>query len=204
MQNATQTERAPLVKIVGTVADIILAPAPNKPGKIELESGKMLHAFADKLQMVRKGEAYDFGCEPTEFRGVLNHTVRAVRAAGGSDKPGPAPANYVTTEEVLAQRRPQPDPINYTQRPGTRTEGMEFHEPRTAAQPKPQTNNGNGYKGWTPEDRKSAFRCALMTAAVTARVVNPFDRNDIARATIEIDAGYDLAEQHRIEQDHQG
>jgi hypothetical protein len=177
MNGTTNTERPPLVKIVGTVADIILASAPNKPGKIELESGKMLHAFPDKLQMVRKGEAYDFGCEPTEFRGVLNHTVRAVRAASGSNPLGSTPSTFVTTEEVLPQRRP------------ARAEGQSFTEPHrngatltTAAAQKPQAQQQNGYyRPTAPKDSERMWTCAILGHYVDRGDV-PLDKETVKAA----------------------
>lgn len=178
MNGTTQADRPPLVKIVGTVADITLASAHNKPGKIELESGKILYAFPDKLQMIKKGETYDFGCETTEFRGVLNHTVRAARAAGGSDKLGPAPSNFVTTEEVLAQRRPQPQRaidaqavlLNSGQsaRQEPRGDFTEFREP---AQTKAPLQSQNYYKPTNPRDAKRMALCSWINAFIqTGRV----------------------------------
>ena len=176
MNGTTNTERPPLVKIVGTVADIILASAHNKPGKIELESGKILHAFSDKLQMVRKGEAYDFGCEPTEFRGVLNHTVRAVRAAGGPSKQlGSTPGSFVTHEEVLAQRRPQraidaQTVLLNAGRQEPRGDFTEFREP--VQQVKPQTQQSKDYyKPTNPRDAKRMALCSWINAFIqTGRV----------------------------------
>jgi len=195
MNDTTNTERPPLVKIVGTVADIILASAHNKPGKIELESGKILHAFSDKLQMVRKGEAYDFGCEPTEFRGVLNHTVRAVRAAGGSDKQlGSTPGNFVTTEEVLAQRRPQPQRaidaqavlLNSgqpaAQRPEPRGDFTEFREPARA---KPQAPQQNGfYRPTHPVDAVRMWTCAMLTKDIEMGRVGTTEDELVERAIV--------------------
>jgi|HubBroStandDraft_2_1064218.scaffolds.fasta_scaffold00132_34 hypothetical protein len=194
MNGTPQTERPPLVKIVGTVADIILASAPNKPGKIELESGKMLHAFADKLQMVKRGEAYDFGCEPTEFRGVLNHTVRVVRAAGGSDKLGAAPSNYVTTAEVLAQRRPQPQRaidaqtvlLNSGQpaRQEPRGDFAEFREPVRAAKPQaPQQQNGF-YRPTHPVDAVRMWVCAHLTKDIEMGRVGTTEDELVERAIV--------------------
>jgi hypothetical protein len=156
--NTATMERPPLVKIVGTVANIVLAEATNKPGKIELTSGKVLRAFADKLQQVKKGDTYDFGCEPNEFRGVLNHTVRAVRAAQATPEPQRAmPAQ--------AQREPtrQSAPIEPPRQPPT--------------QP-----NGNGhYRPTHPRDAERMFVCSTLNAYIQTGRVECVEDELIAR-----------------------
>lgn len=56
----------------------------------------------------------------------------------------------------------------------------------------PQNGNGNGYRSPSPEDKKSMFRCACITAAIKSRQVT-LDRNAIAALIVEVDAGYDMA-----------
>lgn len=197
MNGTTQTDRPTLVKIVGTVADIMLAPAHNKPGKIELENGRILHAFSDKLQMVERGRSYDFGCEPTEFRGVLNHTVRAVRAAGGSDKLGPAPANFVTTEEVLAQRRQQPQRAIDAQavllnsgRQEPRQDFTEIANGPAPAQAKPQAPQYYQQRPTAPKDGKRMCVTSLMNAGIISHQIQ-FTRESLAAAFRAVSDAYD-------------
>lgn len=56
----------------------------------------------------------------------------------------------------------------------------------------PPNGNGNGYRSPSPEDKKSMFRCACITAAIKSRQVT-LDRNAIAALILEVDAGYDMA-----------
>jgi hypothetical protein len=166
MHGTAQPERPPLTKIVGTIASITLAEASNKPGKIELTNGKILRAFPDKLQMVREGGSYDFGCEPTEFRGVLNHTVRAVRATGGSSEVAPAPPNFLTQEEVAAQRRPQRaiDAQATLLSHGSTTQNLQGnsgHAPQPTA-PKTATPQNGYYRPTAPKDSERMWTCAIL------------------------------------------
>jgi len=171
--NATTTiERAPLTKIVGTVEDITSAPDRSKPGKILLTSGKVLRAFADKLQMVERGGTYDFGCELNDVGGVVYNNVKAVRAAVPDAQP-----RQQQRAQAQVQREPtrQSAPIDPPQ-----------HEPR------PNNGGNNGYyRPTSPADKKSMFRCACVTAFIRAGQLRA-DRNEIAAFIAEIDAGYDM------------
>lgn len=63
---------------------------------------------------------------------------------------------------------------------------MDVAQPKTA----PQTNSF--YRPTSPEDKKSMFRCACVTAAIKSRQVN-LTREGIAALIREVDGGYDDA-----------
>ena len=65
-------------------------------------------------------------------------------------------------------------------------------------QPAPQNGNGNGYyRPTSPEDKKSMFRCACVTAAIKSRQVT-LTRDALAELITEVDAAYDMAVERRI------
>ena len=61
----------------------------------------------------------------------------------------------------------------------------------TIRTPALQTNGTQYYRPTSPQDKKSMFRCALLTAAIKSRQL-PLTRDAIAAAIAEVDAGYDL------------
>ena len=145
------TQLPPLVKIVGTIAEIIPAPASNRSGRIVLTDGKRLGAFPDKLKNVKEGGTYDFGCTKSIRDGVMYLDVKAVRETA-------PPADSVVPEVA---RNP------------TNGKKMDYYRPTS------------------PEDKKSMFRCACVTAFIRAGQLRA-ERNEIAAAIAEIDAGYDM------------
>lgn len=152
------TKLPPLVKVVGTIAEIIPAPAANRSGRVVLTDGKKLGAFADKLTKLNVGGTYDFGCTKKVVDGVAYFDVKTWRPAAALEPD--------TTSQPAATHGKKMD--------------QQFYRPTS------------------PEDKQSMFRCAMMTAFVHAGQVR-IDREEIARAIVEIDAGYEIAINHPAE-----
>lgn len=165
--NTTTMERPPLIKIVGTVEEILSAPARNKPGRIKLTDGKSLSAFADKLQMVEYGRTYDFGCERNEVNGVIYHNVKAVRET--------------TAEAQLRQTRAQAQ--NGAQNAAPR-QSAPIEPPQHEHRPNNGGNGNNYFRPTSPKDAKRMFICSQLNAIITSRQID-LDANSIA-ATIEM------------------
>ena len=171
--NTVTTERPPLTKIVGTVADITAAEARNKPGKIELEDGKILRAFADKLQMVQVGGTYDFGCERNEVGGVTYNNVKAIRASSAPQHQHPRAQAQHARQDV--QRSEPPEPERQPQR-----------QPNNGG----NGNGGNYYRPTAPKDARRMFICSQMNALITSHQVQP-NAQAIADAIAMLSEAYD-------------
>lgn len=144
--NTAVLERPPLTQIIGTVVKIIDPPAANKPGKIHLDDGKILSAFAEKISYVQPGGTYDFGCK---INGVYKnvHTVR----------PAAAPrAQAQTARQPVRQSAPVEPPHQEPQRPT-------------------QNGNGNNqyFRPTSPKDARRMFICSQMNALITSHQVQP-------------------------------
>jgi hypothetical protein len=120
------------------------------------------------------GGSYEISFSTTQSNGYTNRTIKSA-----------APVQ----QQARAQTRAQNDPAeNYPSRQAARRDA----EP-TPREPQrqPQNGNGNYYRPTSPEDKKSMFRCACVTAFIRAGQLRA-DRNEIAAAVAEIDAGYDM------------
>lgn len=139
--NTMTMERPPLVSIVGTVINISPAPAGNRSGKIKLDDGRILSAFADKLQMIEIGGTYDFGCVVTQKAGVNYHDVKAIRPAA---------------QQYSAPPRSQPA----RQAPGETQRSAPVNQ---HVDPPRQPSNGNNYyRPTAPRDAERMFVCANL------------------------------------------
>ena len=169
--NTVAMEREPLVSIKGTVTEKVAAASSRQPGKVKLSNGQFLHAFAEKLQQIQPGLAYDFGCSRSEFKGVNQNTIRAFKLIGDV---GPAPANFITREEIEAQRQPRA-----AQAVPTNLRG-EYSVVETAPQqaPKAAPAGNQYYRPTAPRDAERMFTTATLghfidrgTVTLDARVI---------------------------------
>lgn len=160
-----------LTQIIGTVHQITPAPAANRSGRIKLDSGQILSAYPEKLKLAVEGGTYEFGCSETHKGGVVYYDVKIVR-----------PVEAVDASQFRAPvARPQRGPTAPQQ------------SPAPVVKPAPSNGNGNGYyRPTSPEDKKSMFRCACVTAAIKSRQV-ALTRDTLAELIAEIDAAYDMA-----------
>ena len=83
---------------------------------------------------------------------------------------------------------PQAEPINYTQRPAGRTEGVEIREPQrngatltTAAPAKPQVQQNGYYRPTAPKDSERMWTCAILGHYVDRGDV-PLDKESVKAA----------------------
>lgn len=167
--NTAVAEREPLVTISGTVLEKTAAPSARHPGKVKLTNGKILHVFPEKLQQIQDGQTYEFGCSTSEYKGVLQLTMRSFK--------------HITPHGHQANVE------NYPSRQAERA-GVPASEPRQAKPPQPSSEGGY-YRPTSPADKKSMFRCACITAFIRAGQLR-IDQKEIAAAIAEIDAGYDM------------
>jgi len=120
----------------------------------------------EDLHHYHPGETYEVQSITTQSNG---YTTRTIKNAAPVERQPPR------AQPAHAQR----DPVR---------QSAPVEQPR---QPQPGNGNGN-YRSPSPEDKKSMFRCASVTAFIRAGQLRA-DRNEIAAAIVEIDAGYDIA-----------
>ena len=173
--NTMTMERPPLVSIVGTVVNISPAPAGNRSGKIKLDDGRILSAFADKLQMIEIGGTYDFGCVVTQKAGVNYHDVKAIRPA--------------QSQQYSAPPRSQPSRVA----PGETQRSAPVNQ---HVDPPRQPSNGNGnngayYRPTSPKDARRMFICSQMNALIQSHQIAPLNAQSIADAIAMLAEAYD-------------
>jgi len=152
-----------------TVMAVLQPKGPKRPGHLKDQDGVLWSVWPEKLGQYQIGRDYEVEYE-------MNGTYRNVKGGRAATPPGPAPDNFVTMSDVQRNSRPTSTVANGST-VGTRKAPMDQQ---------------NYYKPTSPEDKKSMFRCACVTAFIRAGQLRA-DRNEIAAAVSEIDAGYDMA-----------
>jgi hypothetical protein len=158
--NTMTAERPPLTQIIGTVVFKSPAPAGNKPGKIKLEDGKFLYAFADKLQMIEIGGTYDFGCA---INGVYNN-VKVVRPLA------PQQQAFQQSPHRPQQQRSAPVP----NQPPRLSDIVHMNELENAPRKIIEYNRPTH-----PRDAERMFTCSILNAFIQTGRID----NDVAALT---------------------
>jgi hypothetical protein len=187
-----------LIHVTGKVVMIQPAPAPNRSGKIKLNTGKVVSAFAEKLALVREGEIYDFGCLTNEKDNVLYYNVKTVRnAAPAAERQNVAPAPQRQAQAATAPRQPirQSAPIEQPRRNGSVSDlapQPDQPRPQVREQQWPGPGGSSYYRPTHPRDAKRMFITATLGHFIeTGRV--ECNAQSIANAIAEISGGYDAA-----------
>lgn len=171
----TQTlERPQTHTATVTVQYLNPAKSPGKSGSIKDEAGQYFGVRPAMLSSFEPGETYQVEFTAKVVNGVMYRDVVRI-IAPAAQSVAPRQANFLTREEIEAQRRPAAQQ--------QRTAPVQQHTPA------PQNNH---MKSWSPEDKQSAFRCACVTAAIESRQV-ALKSDAIADLICEIDTGYELA-----------
>jgi hypothetical protein len=102
----------------------------------------------------------------------------------------------VKTIQPIATARPQP-------RAQAQHQQQDVKRSDPVDPPRGNGNGGNYYRPTSPADKKSMFRCAQVGAFIKAGMLR-IDRNEIANAIVEIDAGYDMAMKELGQEDAAG
>jgi hypothetical protein len=118
------------------------------------------------------GGSYEISFSTTQSNGYTNRTIKSA-----------APVQQQAPTRAVNPHRQAPEGAKPAAYP---------REPEREPQRQPQNGNGGGYyRPTSAEDKKSMFRCACVTAFIRAGQLRA-DRNEIAAAVAEIDAGYDM------------
>jgi hypothetical protein len=177
-------EREPLVSIKGTVTEKVAAASSRQPGKVKLSNGQFLYAYPDKLRQIQPGSAYDFGCARSEYKGVNENTIRTFRPI---DAVGPAPANFLSREEIEAQRQPRAAQAVPTNLRGEYSAPITVNKPQ---EPKAAPAGNQYYRPTAPRDARRMFWTATLGHFIeTGRI--QCTAQAIAEASTEILTAYD-------------
>lgn len=158
---------------------------PKKEGQrnasIKDVDGAYYWVRPEELQNFQPGVTYEISFVTTESNGYTNRTIKSYEAQ---------------RQEPLSQSAARPAPRTQAAqgpRPAVvRQAPASVEQPEPKRQAAPQSNGNGYYRPTSPEDKKSMFRCASITALIRAGQLRA-DRNEIAAAIIEVDAGYDMA-----------
>jgi hypothetical protein len=166
----TQTIDRPAIKTaMVTVQYVNPAKSPGKSGSIKDVDGQYFGVRPAMLSSFEPGEAYHVEFTEKVNSGVLyRDIVRIVQPQ--SQGISPRQADFLTREEIEAQRRPQ------------RTAPMNAHTPAPAPNYRQQTH---------PADARSMFVCSQLNAMIQTHQIE-LTVEAVARAIQMLGQAYDL------------
>jgi hypothetical protein len=140
-----------LVRLHGTVVNILDSTAPNRSGKIKLQSGEVLCAFPDKLNLVQMGNSYAFDVK-------ANGRFLDVKAVTPLSPTATAPRQPVPQREALPA-------------PQAQQTAREF-DPPPPRKPAASSNGNQFYRPTAPRDAERMFVCSTLNAFIQTGRIN--------------------------------
>ena len=167
-----------------TIQFVNPAKQQGKPASIKDTDGQFFSVWPDKLAQFQPGETYDIEYTEKVVNGVV---YRNVKNAAPSGSMSPAPSNFITREEIEAQRQ---SPRQATQTVPQNIRG-EFSAPIvTKPQGQPAATANQFYRPTAPQDARRMFWTATLGHFIETGRVN-CTAQDIADKSTEILAAYD-------------